>query len=198
LETPPEAVDALTEAVDVPPDPVDTPPEAVDTPPGPVDRAPPPVGFQRREVVAPIAALSRIGKAVRARGSRQVAQDHNARSSISISYCLIDFVRDFIMTKYSVQEAPAKLGEILQKIRGGEQVVLTEDGNDVAEIRPIRRRASTGDPQEDAYWQLVDEGTLVPAEATAEERRAAIDAILEGRFESGGADVAARHDEHQP
>ena len=31
-----------------------------------------------------------------------------------------------------------------------------------------------------------------------EERLAAIYTILEGRFESGETDVAARHDEHQP
>ncbi len=106
------------------------------------------------------------------------------------------------MKKYSVQEAPAKLEEILQKIRDGEKVVLTENGNDLAEIRPIRRRASTGDPQEDAYWQLVDEGIIIPAEvklpSTPEERLEAIYAILEGRFESEETDVAARHDEHQP
>ena len=69
------------------------------------------------------------------------------------------------MPKYSTQEAAAKLEEILAKVRGGEKVVLSDQGEDVAEIRPIRRRASTGDPQEDAYWQLVDEGILVPAEA---------------------------------
>ncbi len=106
------------------------------------------------------------------------------------------------MKKYSVQEAPAKLEEILQKIRAGEKVVLTEDGNDLAEIRPIRRRASTGDPQEDAYWQLVDEGILVPAEVklppTPEERLEAFYAVLEGRFEPGEADVTAGHDEHEP
>jgi|SRR6185295_9344168 len=106
------------------------------------------------------------------------------------------------MTKYSVQEAPGKLEEILQKIRAGEQVVLTEDGNDLAEIRPIRRRASTVDPQEDAYWKLIDEGIIIPAEVklppTPEERLEAMYAILERRFESGETDVAARHDEHQP
>jgi len=69
------------------------------------------------------------------------------------------------MTQYSVQEASAKLEEILAKVRGGEKVVLSDQGEDIAEIRPIRRRASTGDPQEDAYWQLVDEGLLEPAEA---------------------------------
>ena len=55
------------------------------------------------------------------------------------------------MAKYSTQEASAKLEEILAKVRGGEKVVLSDQGEDVAEIRPIRRRASTGDPQEDAY-----------------------------------------------
>jgi len=68
------------------------------------------------------------------------------------------------MDRYSTQEAAAKLEEILAKVRCGEKVVLSDEGEDVAEIRPIRRRASTGDPQEDAYWQLVDEGILVPAE----------------------------------
>jgi antitoxin (DNA-binding transcriptional repressor) of toxin-antitoxin stability system len=69
------------------------------------------------------------------------------------------------MIQYSVQETAAKLEEILQKVRGGEKVILTDNGTDIAEIRPICRRASTGDPQEDAYWQLVDEGITVPAEA---------------------------------
>lgn len=67
------------------------------------------------------------------------------------------------MTRYPVQEA--KLEEILAKVRGGEKVILTDNGSNVAEIRPIRQRASTGDPQEDAYWQLVEEGVIVPAEA---------------------------------
>jgi len=66
------------------------------------------------------------------------------------------------MAEYSIQEAAANLGEILAKVRGGEKVILTEYGNPIAEIRPLRQRASTGDPQEDAFWQLVDEGILVP------------------------------------
>lgn len=84
------------------------------------------------------------------------------------------------MTQYSVQEVAARLEEILQKIRGGEKVILTDNGNDLAEIRPIRQRANTGDPQEDAYWQLVDEGILVPAEAKPGEGELAPVAVKPG------------------
>jgi antitoxin (DNA-binding transcriptional repressor) of toxin-antitoxin stability system len=69
------------------------------------------------------------------------------------------------MSQYSVKEAATKLEEILQEVRDGERVVLTEEGKDFAEIRPIQQRSRMGDPQEDAYWQLVDEGIIVPAEA---------------------------------
>jgi antitoxin (DNA-binding transcriptional repressor) of toxin-antitoxin stability system len=69
------------------------------------------------------------------------------------------------MVHYSVQEAATKIDEILQEVREGGKVVLTEDGNDIAEIRPIRKVAKTGDPDEDGYRELVEQGILVPAEA---------------------------------
>jgi prevent-host-death family protein len=42
------------------------------------------------------------------------------------------------MAQYSIQEAAAKLEEILQKVRGGEKIILTDNGADIAEVRPIR------------------------------------------------------------
>jgi len=69
------------------------------------------------------------------------------------------------MTRYSVQESAAKLEEILERVRGGEKVLLTEEGQGVAEIRPILLVEKTGDPTEDAFRELVEKGILVPSEA---------------------------------
>jgi antitoxin (DNA-binding transcriptional repressor) of toxin-antitoxin stability system len=58
------------------------------------------------------------------------------------------------MTTYSTAEAPAKLREILSKVRDGETIVLLERGEAVAEIRPVA-------PSEEAVLrQLEEEGIL--------------------------------------
>jgi antitoxin (DNA-binding transcriptional repressor) of toxin-antitoxin stability system len=72
------------------------------------------------------------------------------------------------MDRYFIQEAAEKLEEILAKVRAGEKVVLSDQGEDVAEIRPIRRVTKTGDPQADALQELIAEGIIVPAEAKPE------------------------------
>ena len=67
------------------------------------------------------------------------------------------------MTEYSVQELAGKLEEILGRIRAGEMVVLTQEGEGIAVIRPVRLPAKTGDPVEDALRELVAEGILSPS-----------------------------------
>jgi len=64
------------------------------------------------------------------------------------------------MTRYSIEEAAAKLTEILRKVCAGEKAVLTEEGKDIVEIQPIQQGAKTGDPVEDALRELEEEGIL--------------------------------------
>jgi len=70
-----------------------------------------------------------------------VQNDSNARRSLRPRAC--DVLRDVRlpqeaeMTTYSTAEAPAKLGEILGKVRDGETIVLLQEGEAVAEIRPV-------------------------------------------------------------
>lgn len=64
------------------------------------------------------------------------------------------------MVQYSVPEAAMKLEEILQKVRDGEKILLTEGGKGIAEIQPIQQVARTGDPVEEALQELEEEGIL--------------------------------------
>ena len=65
------------------------------------------------------------------------------------------------MTAYTTGEAAARFGEILRMVREGERVVLVEEGRDVAEIRPL---ATEVPAQEAALRELIEEGTIIPAE----------------------------------
>jgi antitoxin (DNA-binding transcriptional repressor) of toxin-antitoxin stability system len=60
---------------------------------------------------------------------------------------------------YSVQDARERLDEILERVRSGESVVISEDGQEIVEIRAIQRPAST----EDKLRRLEEEGILSPA-----------------------------------
>jgi antitoxin (DNA-binding transcriptional repressor) of toxin-antitoxin stability system len=67
------------------------------------------------------------------------------------------------MTTYSTGEVETKLGEILRKVRKGETIVLLEDGEAVAEIRPLEVSA------EATFRELQDEGILsLPTEPRGE------------------------------
>ena len=66
------------------------------------------------------------------------------------------------MTTYTTHEAEARFGEILRKVRMGERVILVEEGKDVAEIRPVGKEASS---TEVGLRELIEEGTIIPAEA---------------------------------
>ncbi len=63
---------------------------------------------------------------------------------------------------YSVQDARKHLGEILEKVRSGEKVMISEEGQEVAEIRavePLREPVSV----EESLRQLEEEGIISPA-----------------------------------
>lgn len=47
------------------------------------------------------------------------------------------------MTTYSTYEAKAKFSELIRKVRGGETVVITYRGVEVAELKPIEKREPT-------------------------------------------------------
>ena len=68
------------------------------------------------------------------------------------------------MTSYTIREAEARVGEILRKVRMGERVVLVEEGKDVAEIRPVEEEEEVPS-LEVALRELIEEGTIIPAEA---------------------------------
>ncbi len=57
---------------------------------------------------------------------------------------------------YSTQEAQARFGEILLKVRAGEHVVVSDHGQEVAEIRPIEKVG----PLERRLRRLEAEGTV--------------------------------------
>ena len=64
------------------------------------------------------------------------------------------------MTTYSTREAQAKMGEILQKLKEGERVLLLDEGEPVAEIRPVEISSD-----EVKWLELIEEGSLEePAE----------------------------------
>jgi prevent-host-death family protein len=62
---------------------------------------------------------------------------------------------------YSVQDAREHLGEILEKVRSGERVLISEEGHEVAEIRPVERPTST----EEVLRRLEAEGIITPPSA---------------------------------
>lgn len=66
------------------------------------------------------------------------------------------------MTTYTTREAEARFSEILSKVRMGERVVLVEEGKGVAEIRPVDNDVVSS---EAALQGLIEEGTIIPAEA---------------------------------
>ncbi|MBF0665293.1 MAG: type II toxin-antitoxin system prevent-host-death family antitoxin [Brevundimonas sp.] len=68
------------------------------------------------------------------------------------------------MTRVSVSEAKARFTELLRKVEGGEEVVVTRHGKEIAQIGPRRRKPT-------------------PAEKLAGIRRA--QALAEGKFEPG-------------
>lgn len=48
---------------------------------------------------------------------------------------------------YTTKEAAEKLPEILERVKAGEQVLLTENGEQIAEIRPVAESVpGEGDP----------------------------------------------------
>jgi prevent-host-death family protein len=62
---------------------------------------------------------------------------------------------------YSVQDAREHLGEILEKVRSGERVLISEAGNEVAEIRSVEGPVST----EETLRRLEEEGIITPPSA---------------------------------
>ncbi len=58
-----------------------------------------------------------------------------------------------------LREANQQFSKLMQRVRAGEEVVLTERGKPFARIVPIRQTR-----QEDVIRQLVKEGFLRPAE----------------------------------
>ena len=60
---------------------------------------------------------------------------------------------------YSVQDAREHLEEILEAVRSGESVVISEGGKEIAEVRAISRSGST----EENLRRLEEEGIISPA-----------------------------------
>ncbi|MBU6406065.1 MAG: type II toxin-antitoxin system Phd/YefM family antitoxin [Alphaproteobacteria bacterium] len=56
------------------------------------------------------------------------------------------------MTRYSLAEAQAKLPELIDRVRRGEGVVLTEGGAAVAEIKPANDAAARSPRPIDIAW----------------------------------------------
>jgi prevent-host-death family protein len=58
---------------------------------------------------------------------------------------------------YSTYEAKAKFSEVIRKVRAGQRVVIAYRGQEIAEIRPINKAATT---MEETVARLEDEGVL--------------------------------------
>jgi prevent-host-death family protein len=72
---------------------------------------------------------------------------------------------------YTAKEAAEKLPEILERVKAGEPVLLTENGEQIAEIRPVAESVSRegdpdalsdGDSLEAKLRRLEREGILSP------------------------------------
>jgi prevent-host-death family protein len=74
---------------------------------------------------------------------------------------------------YSVQDARKHLGEILEKVRSGEKVMISEEGQDVAEIRAVETLREPVS-MEETLRQLEEEGVI----SAASEQRPSLDEIL--------------------
>jgi prevent-host-death family protein len=62
---------------------------------------------------------------------------------------------------YSVQDAREHLEEILDAVRSGESVVISEEGQEIAEVRPAQQEAMSGEPStEEVIRELQEEGVL--------------------------------------
>ncbi len=62
---------------------------------------------------------------------------------------------------YSVQDAREHLGEILETVRSGETVMISEGGQEIAEVRPVQRESMSEEPStEDIIRALQREGVL--------------------------------------
>jgi prevent-host-death family protein len=63
---------------------------------------------------------------------------------------------------YSVQDAREHLEEILETVRSGESVVISEGGQEIAEIRSVQREAAAiSEPSTEAVIrELQEEGVL--------------------------------------
>lgn len=65
-----------------------------------------------------------------------------------------------IRPTYSVQELESHLDEALDRVRAGEAVVVTDQGRQVAEIRPLPTEPSPS--QEEGLRELQEMGVLGP------------------------------------
>lgn len=63
---------------------------------------------------------------------------------------------------YSVQDAREHLEEILDTVRSGESVMISEGGQEIAEVRPAQSEGATsGEPStEEVIRELQEEGVL--------------------------------------
>ena len=61
---------------------------------------------------------------------------------------------------YSTQEAKARFGEVLRRVRSGERVVISFRGEPIAEVSPYPH---TGERLDERWERLERAGRLVPA-----------------------------------
>ncbi|HSU84543.1 MAG TPA: hypothetical protein VLR69_19170 [Thermoanaerobaculia bacterium] len=77
------------------------------------------------------------------------------------------------MVTCSIEEAREKLDEIIRNARGGDKVVILDDGEPIAEIWKIRGAVKPG-PVEETLRQLEEEGVI----SRAPENRPSFEEIL--------------------
>lgn len=59
---------------------------------------------------------------------------------------------------YSIYDTKAHLSKILRKVKGGEEVVITERGVPIGKIIPFKKETTF----EERFQSLVDQGIIIP------------------------------------
>lgn len=68
------------------------------------------------------------------------------------------------MRTVGVKELKARLSQYLRAVRAGEALVVTDRGEPVAELRPVRQLRSPADRLEDVLRELAERGEITRAQ----------------------------------
>ena len=64
-------------------------------------------------------------------------------------------------TTYSTFDAKSKFSEVIRRVRDGESVIVSFQGDPIAEVKPVARTKKTS--MEERHEELVRRGVVIPA-----------------------------------